>query len=61
MSALIMILFWVAVGIVIGWNLPQPDWARQAQEKVMQLVGQVTGKDQNNNPPPPPGSGSSSS
>lgn len=28
-------LLLVAIGIVIGWNLPQPDWAREAQEKVL--------------------------
>jgi hypothetical protein len=28
-------LLLVAIGIVIGWNLPQPDWARDAQEKVL--------------------------
>jgi hypothetical protein len=25
----------LAVGIVIGWNLPQPEWARDAQAKLM--------------------------
>jgi hypothetical protein len=29
------ILFWVTVGIVIGWNLPQPDWAKTLQDKVV--------------------------
>ena len=27
-------LFWVAVGIVIGWNLPQPRWAKELQDKL---------------------------
>jgi hypothetical protein len=30
-------LLLLAVGILIGWNIPQPDWAREAQEKVMAL------------------------
>jgi hypothetical protein len=29
------ILFWVLVGVVIGWNLPQPAWAKDLQERVM--------------------------
>lgn len=29
------ILFWVAVGAFIGWNFPQPFWAKYIQEKVM--------------------------
>lgn len=28
------ILFWVAVGALIGWNFPQPMWAKALQEKV---------------------------
>ena len=28
-------LFWIAVGIVIGWNVPQPDWAKDLQAKIM--------------------------
>jgi hypothetical protein len=27
-------LFWIAVGIVIGWNLPQPPWAKELQAKI---------------------------
>ncbi len=32
---MLSILFWVAVGMVIGWNLPQPGWARTLQDKVV--------------------------
>ena len=32
------ILFWVAVGLVIGWHVPQPAWAKAAFEKVKALV-----------------------
>lgn len=30
-------LFWIAVGAAIGWNFPQPQWAKTAQEKLMGL------------------------
>lgn len=32
---MLAVLFWVAVGIVIGWNLPQPPWAKEIQDKVV--------------------------
>jgi len=28
------ILFWIAVGAFVGWNFPQPFWAKLIQEKV---------------------------
>ena len=31
---MIVTLFWIAVGIVIGWNLPQPLWAKDLQAKM---------------------------
>ena len=31
-------LILIAIGIVIGWNLPQPPWARDAQERVTSQV-----------------------
>lgn len=31
-------LFWIAVGILIGWNLPQPNWARELQGKVVASI-----------------------
>jgi len=27
-------LLWVAVGAFVGWNLPQPFWAKAIQSKV---------------------------
>jgi hypothetical protein len=36
-------LFWIIVGIVIGWNLPQPDWAKQIQERVVSAFKTITG------------------
>jgi hypothetical protein len=34
MSTIITLL----IGMFIGWNLPQPDWARALQDKVMDLL-----------------------
>jgi hypothetical protein len=27
-------LLWIAVGAFIGWNFPQPFWAKMIQEKI---------------------------
>lgn len=27
--------FWIAVGAFVGWNFPQPSWARTAQSKLI--------------------------
>jgi hypothetical protein len=35
---MLLTLFWIAVGIVIGWNLPQPLWAKELQDKVMDAL-----------------------
>jgi len=32
---MLTITFWVAIGIFVGWNLPQPTWAANAQQKVV--------------------------
>ncbi|ESQ11354.1 MAG: hypothetical protein N838_01800 [Thiohalocapsa sp. PB-PSB1] len=32
------ILFWIIVGIIIGWNLPQPEWAKSLQDRVMRAL-----------------------
>lgn len=31
------ILFWLVIGAVIGWNFPQPPWAKTIQEKAQSL------------------------
>ena len=31
-------LFWICVGIFIGWNLPQPTWAKSLQDKVVAAI-----------------------
>jgi len=40
MSTLITLL----IGMFIGWNLPQPDWAHAVQDKVMQFLNSATRK-----------------
>ena len=27
-------IIWVVVGIVVGWNLPQPSWAAELTDKI---------------------------
>lgn len=31
-------LILISIGIVIGWNVPQPPWARDLQARVMTMV-----------------------
>jgi hypothetical protein len=31
-------IFWLLVGAFIGWNLPQPDWARTLQQRVTNFL-----------------------
>jgi hypothetical protein len=31
-------LFWIAVGAFVGWNLPQPDFAKTIQAKIQGLI-----------------------
>ena len=32
------ILFWLVIGAFLGWNLPQPFWAKMIQEKIQSLL-----------------------
>jgi hypothetical protein len=41
---MIDILLWLALGAFIGWNFPQPSWAKIAQAKIKSLF---TNKDHN--------------
>jgi hypothetical protein len=34
----------LAVGIVIGWNLPQPSWAKEAQDKLIAAIRNLMNK-----------------
>jgi hypothetical protein len=38
------IIFWVAVGAFIGWNVPQPGYARAIQRWVVGRSKALTGK-----------------
>ena len=35
---MLTILFWTSVGAFIGWNLPQPNWAKLVQEKIQEKI-----------------------
>ncbi len=32
------IILWIAVGAFVGWNFPQPDFAKAIQAKILGLV-----------------------
>jgi hypothetical protein len=34
-------VFWILVGVFIGWNLEQPPWAKELQAKVVGVVKAV--------------------
>lgn len=38
------ILFWIAVGAFIGWNLPQPVWAHFVEEKIRTILAKFVKK-----------------
>jgi hypothetical protein len=31
-------LFWFLAGAFVGWNLPQPQWARDFQARLIELI-----------------------
>jgi len=33
-------LLCLIAGIIIGWNVPQPPWAKNAQDKLLEFIGQ---------------------
>jgi hypothetical protein len=41
-TPMIETLFCIAIGILIGWNLPQPAWARDLQAKAVDYVRNLT-------------------
>ena len=34
-------IFWVGVGILVGWNFPQPAYAKAIQQKVVDWFKKV--------------------
>jgi hypothetical protein len=30
-------IFWILVGAFVGWNFPQPEFARNLQHKIMSM------------------------
>lgn len=32
------IILWIAVGAFVGWNFPQPSWAKIVQDKIKAMV-----------------------
>ncbi len=32
------IIFWIAIGAFVGWNLPQPFWAKMLQDRVQTML-----------------------
>jgi hypothetical protein len=38
-------LFWVLIGAFVGWNFPQPWWAKFIQERVSSMLRDKLGKD----------------
>jgi hypothetical protein len=41
---MLTIMLWITVGILIGWNLPQPVWAQNAQDSLVDFVTKVIRK-----------------
>jgi len=37
------ILLWVAVGAFVGWNFPQPFWAKAIQDKISGFFAKKNG------------------
>jgi hypothetical protein len=31
-------LFWLAIGAFIGWNFPQPSFAKNIQAKILDMI-----------------------
>ena len=38
------IIFWVAVGLFLGWAFPKPEWVKNLQDKVVSTVKGWFGK-----------------
>jgi hypothetical protein len=38
---MLSVLFWIAVGAFIGWNLPQPEFAKRIQAAFDEYIGKI--------------------
>lgn len=38
-------LFWLAVGILVGWNIPRPEWAKNLQDNIVNWFKRQFGSD----------------
>jgi hypothetical protein len=41
-DSMLAVLIALAIGIVIGWNWPQPPWARDIQARIVQTFQSLT-------------------
>jgi len=41
---MLSVLFWIAVGAFIGWNLPQPEFAKRIQSNLEEFSNKVFNK-----------------
>jgi hypothetical protein len=35
---MIQVLIYITIGTFIGWNLPQPEWAKQLQTRITDYI-----------------------
>jgi hypothetical protein len=41
---MLSIIFWVVVGLVVGWHVPQPSWIKKAEDKAVDSAKKVLKK-----------------
>jgi len=39
-----MWIFWILVGLFVGWSFPQPEWVKSLQDKLVSTVKGWFGK-----------------
>ena len=40
-------IIFIAIGIIIGWNIPQPPWAKDLQDKAVTAIRNLIDKSGN--------------
>ena len=38
-------LFWLGVGLLVGWNIPRPLWVKKAQTYVVDKIKSIFNKE----------------